>query len=250
MSVSQSTFLGALQDPNQPVPQGLTDPEGRPAGRRFDVYRNNVASSLADALETGFPVVAKLVGRDFFRAMAGAFWRAHPPSTPVLMLYGEDFPAFLSNFPPVAHLPYLADVARLEFALRKSYHAADAPPFDPQVLASADSETLMEMRLCVAPATMVIVSRYPIYDIWLANTQADAPKPGKDAQCVLITRAEFDPQPQPVTNGTAAFLDALKNDQTFGEAIAAAEAATTEFDLNTTLALLLASSALTTQPEP
>jgi hypothetical protein len=102
--------------------------EGRPAGRRFNVYRNNVAASLTDALATGFPVIAKLLGEEFFRAMAGVFLRAHPPGDPRLQLWGGKFPGFLARFEPVAHLPYLPDMARLELGLRQSYHAADAAP--------------------------------------------------------------------------------------------------------------------------
>jgi hypothetical protein len=56
----------------------VTDPAGRPAGARFDVYRNR------EALVTGFPVVHALVGDAFFRAMAGVFLRAHPPTSPIL----------------------------------------------------------------------------------------------------------------------------------------------------------------------
>ena len=70
----------------------------------------------------------KLVGDEFFAAMAGVFLRAHPPRSRMLMLYGDGLPAFLAEFPPVAQLGYLPDVARLEQAMRESYHAADSAP--------------------------------------------------------------------------------------------------------------------------
>ncbi|MEZ5722575.1 MAG: DNA-binding domain-containing protein [Paracoccaceae bacterium] len=70
----------------------MVDAAGRAAGKRFDVYRNNVVVSLSEALATGFPVVRKLVGEAFFSAMAGVFVRAHPPRSPVLTMYGEGFP--------------------------------------------------------------------------------------------------------------------------------------------------------------
>ena len=82
-------FARALLDPEAEVPWGLTDPEGRPAPKRFSVYRNNVASSLTRALEAAFPTVRKLVGDEFFAAMAGVFLRAHPPQSRMLMLYGD-----------------------------------------------------------------------------------------------------------------------------------------------------------------
>lgn len=112
----QSAFHAALMDAARPVPEGLRDPAGRPAGKRFDVYRNNVAVSLTRALETGFPVLRKLVGAEFFSAMAGVYLRTHPPTSPLLQQYGQDMPGFLRGFPPAKSLPYLPDIARLELA--------------------------------------------------------------------------------------------------------------------------------------
>ena len=113
----QSAFASALLDPARPAPEGLENPFGGAAGKRFDVYRNTVAVSLTEALETGFPTVRKLVGDDFFKAMAGVFLRANPPGDPRLALYGSSFPGFLPRFQPVAHLRYLSDVARLELGM-------------------------------------------------------------------------------------------------------------------------------------
>ena len=99
MSHPQDAFVSALFAPDAPVPEGLSDPEGRPAGKRFDVYRNNVAVSLTEALLTAFPVVAKLLGDANFRSVAGVYLRQHPPQSPLLMFYGEEMPGFLEAFP-------------------------------------------------------------------------------------------------------------------------------------------------------
>ncbi|WP_372833199.1 HvfC/BufC N-terminal domain-containing protein, partial [Puniceibacterium confluentis] len=125
---SQSAFHAALLDAATAVPAGLTDGNGHSAGRRYAVYRNNVAVSLRDALETGYPAIARLLGRENFRHVAGLHLRASPPETPCMMLYGADFPDFLASLAPLAHLPYLADVARIEWGLRCAYHAADSTP--------------------------------------------------------------------------------------------------------------------------
>ena len=105
MITTQSDFRAALLDPSCPAPDGVQNPDGVPATKRFDVYRNNVAVSLTDALETAFPVVNKLVGTDFFRAMAGVYLRAHPPSSPVMMFYGDEMPDFLAGFGPAQSVP-------------------------------------------------------------------------------------------------------------------------------------------------
>ncbi len=235
----EAEFRGAVLDSQRQAPEGLTGPDGRPAGRRFDVYRNNVAVSLTEALEVAFPVVRKLVGDEFFTAMAGVFLRAHPPSSPLLMFYGAEMPAFLESFPPAAHLGYLPDVARLEMARRQSYHAADAVPLGPEALAATD---LMAARFALAPAVRVIRSRWPLHGIWLANTSDDAPKPGREAEDVLVTRPGFDPLVSRIPPGGADFIAALARGLTLGEAIAAAGEG---FDPGPTLTLLLQGNALT-----
>lgn len=234
-----SAFLPALLDPEAAIPPGLSDGQGHPPGRRFDVYRNNVAVSLTDALCAGFPVIEKLVGLEFFRAMAGVFLRAHPPSSPVLSQWGDAFSPFLESFPPVAHLPYLADVARLEFALREAYHAADSRPAAPEALGSPD---LMRAHLRLAPATRLLSSPYPVLSIWRANTQADAPAARGGAESVLIARPDWDPWPLPISAEGARFVAALLAGQPFA---AATEAAGPTHDLAATLTLLLDTKSIT-----
>ncbi len=126
--ISEATFSAALLDPARPCPAGLVAWNGSDPAPRLAVYRNNVVASLIDALATTFPVVHQLVGTDFFRAMAAVFVRQAPPSSPVLARYGDGFAAFVRHFGPAAGLPYLADVACLEFARVRAYHAADATP--------------------------------------------------------------------------------------------------------------------------
>ena len=110
--MNQAAFAAALLDPDLPLPLGVVDPAGRPAQRRFNIYRNSVTQGLGAALETGFPAVLALVGPAFFRAMALRFLREHPPRGRIMMLYGADFADFIAGFAPAQGLGYLADVAR------------------------------------------------------------------------------------------------------------------------------------------
>ena len=244
MSVTQTTFHDALLDSAQAVPSGLTDARGRPAGRRFAVYRNNVAVSLTEALEVSFPAIFRLIGTENFKRVAGVFLRRHPPKTPMLMEYGADFPAFLEGFEPLAHLGYLADVARLEQALRLSYHAADATPADAGVLETLPPEALPEVRLGLAPAVRLIRSPWPVQAIWAYNLE-NGPKPRPGPQNVLITRPEFDPQMTPVDDGTAGFVAALAAGAPLGPAHDRATETAPGFDLSAALGLLLSSKAIT-----
>ncbi|MFV2053563.1 DNA-binding domain-containing protein [Aliiroseovarius sp. YM-037] len=244
MSVDQTRFTTALLDPECAVPDGLTDPEGRPAGKRFAVYRNNVAVSLTEALITAFPVIYKLVGDAFFRAMAGVYLRQHPPKSALMMFYGAEMPEFLADFEPAQHLGYLPDIARLELAMRASYHAADATPIAPDALQSLPADRLMSARIGLAPAARLIRSPWPIHAIWRANMVADAPKPTMRAEDALITRAEFDPTITALPPGGGAFVEALMSDATFGDALDAATAEAETFDLTPVLGALLSGAAL------
>ena len=120
---AQSDFAAALLDPDVAAPDGLVAWNGSDPAHRFAVYRNNVTSALSDVLADSFPVTQQLVGEAFFRALAQVFVRAHPPRTRVLAHYGHELPEFVAQFPPAAGLPYLADVARLEWQRLQALHA-------------------------------------------------------------------------------------------------------------------------------
>lgn len=243
--VNQTSFRDALLDAGKPAPDGLTDGRGRPAGRRFDVYRNNVAASLTEALEESFPAIQKLLGEENFGNIAGLYVREHPPRSPLMMAFGETFAEFLAAFPPLAHLPYLADVARLEHALRESYHAADATPIEPNDLARVPQDALADLRLTLAPAVRVLRSEFPVHAIWAYNMVPDSPKPDPVAQSVLITRPEFDPTPKPISSGDADFIDALHAGFTLGTAAEQGASTKPDFDLTHALGLLLTGGAIT-----
>jgi hypothetical protein len=217
--MTNAEFAAAVLNPDLAVPTGLVDAKGRPAGKRFSVYRNNVASSLTRVLESGFPAVRKLVGDAFFAAMAGEFLRMHPPQSRMMMLYGSQFPGFLANFPPVAHLGYLPDVARLELALRQSYHAADSRGIAAERLAAVAPDGFSRIRLRLSPALFVLQSPWPVLSIWRANTDAAAPVPAMRAEDIVILRPGFDPLPHLLPIGGAAFVMALQAGETLAEAI-------------------------------
>ncbi len=217
MTVTQAAFRTAILDAGRPAPEGLADPAGRPPGRRFNVYRNNVAVSLTEALETAFPVVRKIVGEEFFAALAGVYLREHPPRSPLLMFYGDEMPRFLARFGPTRGLGYLPDVARLELAVREAYHAADAAPVGPDNL---QDSRLFERPLRFAPAVRLIRSRWPLHGIWRANTDPGAPqKPEMRKEDVLVVRPSFDPEALLLAPADAAFVAALMRGQTIAAAL-------------------------------
>ena len=233
-----------MLDPDAAVPEGLHDAQGNPAAKRFDVYRNNVTVALIEALHSAFPVLVKLLGEQNFDQLARLFVRAHPPSSPLMMHYGEALPGFLDDFAPLAHIGYLSDVARLELAMRQSYHAADPPTFDPARLGSVSPEVLMASTLSLAAPVRFVPSPWPLVDIWRFNTVEGADKPRATPQSALITRAAFDPEPHALDPAQAAWLTQVKSGATLAHAQDAACATDPGFDLTGVLSLLIQHNAI------
>ncbi|MFO7481821.1 putative DNA-binding domain-containing protein [Oceanibaculum nanhaiense] len=190
LEAQQSSFAIALRRQEAPPPGLIGDPQGRhPLARRFAVYLNNVHHGLTQALADAYPVVQRLVGEEFFFAMARLYVAENLPRTRGLTHYGDGFPGFLYRFPPARSLPYLADVARLELAALEVLHAADAPAAAPDDLLAL-GENLAETPLPLHPAVRLIASRHPVLAIHAANS-GDATGDGEIAdrpQSVLIYR--------------------------------------------------------------
>lgn len=254
MQIHES-FASALLAPEETPPAGLRAWSG-PVGRRFRVYRDNVAIGLRNALASRFPVVEKLVGEAFFAAMAEVFVSAHPPRSPLLLNYGDDLPDFLARFEPVAELPYLADVARLEIARSRAYHAEDAAPLDPQALAAVPPERLAEIRFRAHPSLAVITSPHPIGTIWAMNSGEAEPAPITDwrAEDVLVCRPEMLVETRVLPPGGALFLTVLAEGAPLGQAYAKAAASVADFDLTLHLTGLIQAGCFTAleplEPQP
>lgn len=238
---TQASFAAALLDAGKPVPEGVTSHTGNQPARRFAVYRNNVVGGLLKALGTRFPAVSRIVGEEFFNAMARVFVTAHPPRSPLLMTYGDDFPDFIAGFEPAAELPYLADVARLEAARTRAYHAADAEPIDPNRLRSIAPETLGGMRFVLHPSAEIVRSRHPIVTIWAMNSGEAELGPIEEwrSEDALVVRPHLDVEIRALPPGGAAFLAALLAGRTLAEAVEVAAEKDAEFDLAANLAGLI-----------
>lgn len=243
----QRDFAAALLDPGLPPPEGLTGPDGEPSADRFAVYRNNVAVGLIDALADAFPAVRRIVGDEFFRAMARIHALAEPPASPILLDYGAKFAEFIAGFPPATGLPYLADVARIERAWREAYYAAEAEPIDPAALAGLDPNDLPGLGLTVHPSLRLVRSQFPALTIWAMNvgdgeaTSVDLTGSGED---VLIVRPHAVVEARSLPEGGLEFIEALRGGETVLGAAAGAQRGCALFDIAANIAGLLEARAI------
>jgi len=244
MIVDQAEFAGALLNPGISAPNGLVDPNGRPAGKRFDVYRNNVMFSLINAMQIAFPVIHKLLGDSLFNAISATYVRTYPPKSPILMFYGEDFPAFLTGNRQTQHLPYLGDIARLELARRHSYHAADIPAITPERLADLSPEDLLDIRLTLSPMMQIVTSDYPILSIWRMHIIQAHLGIDMHGETIMVSRPALDVEMHKLDAPTYVFLTQLK-DKSLGDAYDAAIEIDKGFDLSQAIGLLLGQNIIT-----
>lgn len=244
---SQADFAAALRDPRHLAPADIRKPSGGAQTRRFDVYRNNVAVSLIEALLATFPAVARLVGDEFFRAAARIYIAEEPPRSPLLFRYGKTFPDFLETFPPAATVPYLGDVARLEWARLQAYHAADIAPVGIEALGALPPDTVGAARFEFHPSLGLIRSRYPVVSLWSRSTQRGSDidvdmARGEDA---LIVRPALDVDTRILPDGGGAFLEHLIAGETLETAASGAADQHPDFDLSHHLAGLFQTGAVT-----
>lgn len=164
--------------------------------RRIEIYRHNVLSNLRGALKAVYPVILKLVGEAFFNEAAHQFARAYPSHSGDLNQFGAQFAHFLGPYPPARELPYLPDVARLEWATHEAFHAADAGALDFTRLAAVPSEDYAALRFRLAPAVRWVCSDYPVLAIWEVNQDSHEGEVSVDlgaggGAAVLVMRRDY-----------------------------------------------------------
>ncbi|MEP6873405.1 MAG: DNA-binding domain-containing protein [Burkholderiales bacterium] len=209
---------------------------GLPALRRLQIYRNNFNESLGDALEAVYPAVARLVGDRYFRQLSRGFIAAHPLRSSSLHDFGRELPDHIAQRPELAELPYLADVARLEWACHEVYHEADHVALVPTQLAELSPEAQLQLRLPLAQATRLLASRYPVLRIWASNQPgaSDVAAPislDEGGVRVLVARRDGNVEFRVLVEAEDLWLRALAAGATLADATASAIAHAAGFDL-------------------
>jgi len=221
---------------------------GLPAPERMQIYCNNVFLGFEQALADVFAAIQRLVGEQFFRQAARRFVRERPSRSGNLHDFGREFAAWLRGLAEHAELPYLGDVANLEWMRHESCHAGDAPPLDLSALAAIPETRHAALRFRLHPAARLVASRFPVLAIWEAN-RPGAPE-GREIQLddgpdyLLVTRVGLRVVNVRLQPGEFALLAELAVGARIEQACDAAAAAQSDFDPGRAMARLVASRVL------
>ena len=223
--------------------------DGLDVESRLLIYRNNLRQGFLKALALEFPVIQRLVGKDYFHQLALAFQANHPSRSGNLHHIGQQFPQFLVTLLGGTRYNYLSDVAALEWAYLVSMGAPEATPLDPSVLLKFSPETLSELRFTLHPACRLVRSAYPVLRIWQVNQSEAAETEIIDLDSgpdqILVRRGAEEVELHRIARGDFALLTALASEATLGDAFDAACGADPHFKVGEALCRAVALGALT-----
>jgi len=203
------------------------------AAASLAVYRSNVFSNYRKALRDDYPAILALVGERFFDGAADAYTRAHPSRSGDLNDFGAHFALFLEQWKPAQQLPYLPDVARLEWAIHLAFNAEDVPALDLAGLARVPAEMVPRLRFDLHPSAALVWSTYPVFKIWQVSTTGRDER--IDLSCgtdrLLVIRRAGTVEIEPLAPGEWAALEALARDCDLADAHTHALEVQSTFDL-------------------
>ncbi len=250
LATHQRAFAGVLRNVVDPIANAVIDASGSDdrgalarlfttdaatSVRRLAIYRGNSIASATKALAGSYPVIRAVVGEEFFDELARAYWMSRPSQSGDLGEYGSTFHDFLADFEHVRELPYLADLACLEWAVHRAECAADAPPFDARTLADVPHDLQSALIFTLVPGTAMVASVYPIARIWTLHrgesSRSDVTErehfdiDWTTGQTALVARAGYAVRVVALDAGNAAALRAMLDGATLVDALAAGFAA-------------------------
>lgn len=246
LAEGQQLFADALADDGLTA-QALAQFKSEHSEHRFALYRGNQSASWHKTLAAAYPVVLALVGEEFFGGLARAYGRAQPSDNPDLNHFGARFAAFLRDFPHVAELPYLPDLAALEWALHRAHYAPAAHGLSAAQLAAIAPDEIEQTSFRLHPAVQLLASSWAVAPLWLAH-QPDSgvafPAQMQAPSHALVARPQWQPLLLPLDAAGHAALQVLAQGGTFGAALDAAFELDEAFDVGAALRQWLAQSVL------
>jgi hypothetical protein len=228
-AMTSAIMAGSFVDVEDEFTAGNANP-----ARRYAIYRNNMFLSLTAHLRAVFPVTAKLGDERFFAYAAHQFILRSPPRASRLVIYGADFPHFLSHFPACRHAPILAQMAALEWAIHSSLTSAQLPFVEASDLAAISPGQGLELQ----PGLRFVLSRWPLLGLWAHEAERQQALPRK-ATRIAVARHDEDIRFFELSAARFAFWRDLNRRRSLEEAAKRALARDAQFNLADEIVFLL-----------
>lgn len=165
----QAWLAGCIVDPSRLDSAGpaavLGVPPSGDLAARLHAYADGYPARIHESLTEGFPAVMHLVGTGQAFALTQRYIVAHPPRSFNLNHAGSGLVEFLRQDALTASLPFLPDLAWLEWLLLRAFHAEEQAPLDPARIAQWDDGAWASARIRFQPAVAVISSEWPLRDL-------------------------------------------------------------------------------------
>lgn len=168
----QAMMVEAIQGNVDTAQAHITSSHCLSGAQRLEIYHDSVQAILINTLMSTFTVCHQLVGDAFFSALSAEYSKENISCTPDLNDYGATFPWFIRHFEHAKAIPYLADLAQLEWAWHHVSMAEPSTQVDLSLLADVDEANLAGIRFCLPASGQLLSFDYPVHDMWSANSDA------------------------------------------------------------------------------
>lgn len=239
LSEQQRCFAAALFDSKHDVEPLLRATSNGTVASGLAIYRNNVYSNYRNSLSHSYPVLVRLVGVDYFRLLSDAYIAATPSRSGDVRVYGSGFADLLQAHEVTLQLPYLPDVARLEWSCQHVLAQPRSPAPELRSLSQLDASRYKQLRAELNPAAALLASPYPVLRIWQVNQPDHVGDASVDlaqgAAHMLVLRHADTVSVLDLDAAEYAFLSTLQQGLRWGEALQTALALCPDFDLGSCL---------------
>lgn len=177
---------------------------------RWDIYGSGYVARLVEAVENDYPATRRILGAGSFGSLVARYVRRCPPRSHDIGRAGDRLSAFLAEDPLTHDLPFLPDLARLEWCLAEAFIAADVEPLTWTALTALDPDTVADTTFRLRPGTSLIDTRWSLLDLRSVKDEGDSEVSMRMDDCsrsVLVYRQGLQVRYSAVAAEDADFLE-------------------------------------------
>ena len=187
---------------------------------RLSIYKNNIYSAQIDSMKNTFPTILQLVGDNFFTAACREYLSQYPNADQTMLYLGQYFSQFIAEFKPAQSLPYLSNVAQLEWLEHESFHAKNIAPIEISQLQQYSSSELAAARIIIHPSARLLNTQFACWQIRkISNGATIDDFELNSAEHILICRPSLNVLSYLVSGDFLFFLKQLLENKTLENAI-------------------------------